>query len=1010
MASPPNLVQISFAGGIDESMTDEVLDPSTAFRVLENTRQDYQGGANKRLGFGSKTRNRFSGSRTSGARLTAYRGAPVIIDASATLDVYDENYALSTSIGTIPECASDAITLPRAKDDSQVFDVAIVNGVVVTSYKYWGYVSVANAATGVPVSPTVSLLGSGATDTIRTYLATFSSRYVAAFTLDANTTDLQVNIYDTTARTWGSAVVVEAASGTQVNMVSVASVSDRAIIAYAAGTDIKLKTYNQSGLILSQTVAVGAGTTHVAIDVVGTTAWLAAVQGAATNAGSFSTSTLASIAAYGSIGITPTVACARLDIASKTDTTKARVYMFDTTTTNGTELVFADVKTVASAAALDGSTVTVHNVAPSSRMFRQGTRFYMAVHGSPVTTTFFASNAQRVLHVVDCTENSTHLRPVAHVEPGLHAVVEGQSHWAFDASGRACFAYGVLTRGALAAQLDIVDSTAIKLLRLDFSSFLRFQNTEHDGALFFGGACTYAFDGEVAAEAGFLVAPPPPTLTASGGGFIPAGTYSYVVIYEYVGSDGRVVYSGVSTPTSINFVGASDVTVKIAPLTVTARTGLGLRAVPYRTTIGGSAPYYRLDAVQNNTSTGLLSYVDQTTDATLAARPKLYAPNLPQVDGDKLDRRAPPGMSAIVSYNGFLCGASGQSVLGSGQSVYGEATWFSPVFETPIPDGGAIAALATQDGTLYVFKRTSIFALNGEPPSDNASAGGLGAPRRLSSDLGCINPRSVVTTSIGIFFQSDRGIEILDRSGNVSYIGQKIQRTLASFPIVSSAVVDTRNSLVRFSLAASETDGIVDVGGRDVVYDLQLGVWTSVDRKKGQSADEASQDACVVLDGDVWRYAWLGRDGFLYTERLASDSNAHLDGSTWITRAAETGSFKTGGIQGQQAVSWVQLLERKTTDHDSAIALAYNYDSAFQTATTWQSPAINTVLSGGWPITQLRHQPHDDSQPCQGIRARVTDATPTSGAVGSGAASTWIALSLDITPKPGLFEVPEELT
>jgi hypothetical protein len=63
MASPPSLVQISFAGGIDESMTDEVLDPSQAFRVLENTRQDYQGGANKRLGFAPQSRSRLSGSR-----------------------------------------------------------------------------------------------------------------------------------------------------------------------------------------------------------------------------------------------------------------------------------------------------------------------------------------------------------------------------------------------------------------------------------------------------------------------------------------------------------------------------------------------------------------------------------------------------------------------------------------------------------------------------------------------------------------------------------------------------------------------------------------------------------------------------------------------------------------------------------------------------------------------------------------------------------------------------------
>jgi hypothetical protein len=313
------------------------------------------------------------------------------------------------------------------------------------------------------------------------------------------------------------------------------------------------------------------------------------------------------------------------------------------------------------------------------------------------------------------------------------------------------------------------------------------------------------------------------------------------------------------------------------------------------------------------------------------------------------------------------------------------------------------------DGTLYIFRRTSILSLAGEPPTDNGSSGGLGSPRDLGANVGCKSARSVCVTSEGIFFQSDRGIELLDRGGNVSFVGYKVARTLASYPIVSSAVLDTRNSLVRFSLSGSTSSGRVAVGGRDVVYDLRLNVWTSVDRKYGQQADEASQDARVIVSSGSYLYAWLGRDGYVYVERLSSDGSAYLDGSQWIIRAAETGSFKTGGIQGKQVVNSVQLIERKSTDHNVAIALAYNYESAFRSATTWASAAVNTVLTAGWPITQLRHQPHDDGE-CQGVRVRVTDATPTSGTVGPGAASTWIGLSLDITPKPGMHPVPEGFT
>jgi hypothetical protein len=42
------------------------------------------------------------------------------------------------------------------------------------------------------------------------------------------------------------------------------------------------------------------------------------------------------------------------------------------------------------------------------------------------------------------------------------------------------------------------------------------------------------------------------------------------------------------------------------------------------------------------------------------------------------------------------------------------------------------------------------------------------------------------------------------------------------------------------------------------------------------------------------------------------------------------------------------------------------------------------------------------------VRVKLVDATPTSGTVGSGKGASWIALTLDITPQQGAFEVPEE--
>ena len=349
--------------------------------------------------------------------------------------------------------------------------------------------------------------------------------------------------------------------------------------------------------------------------------------------------------------------------------------------------------------------------------------------------------------------------------------------------------------------------------------------------------------------------------------------------------------------------------------------------------------------------------------------------------------------------------ASGRDLRWSGQTVVGEGTWFSSIFQQPI-DEDWLTAIAAQDGTLYAFTRRRIYAIAGEAPSDNGASGGLGPPRRLACDVGCIDPRSVVVTSAGIFFRSERGIELLNRGGSVVWVGEPVRSTLASYPVMTSAVLDSRNNLVRFTLAESEADGYAFGNSRTLVFDLAIGSWISVDKIAANTA----QDAAIVCYAGVWRYAFVTSDGYVYVERLASDQEAYLDGrasGTWITMAAETAWFKAGGLQGKQILSHVLLLARKHTDLKLKLSLAYNYEQGFRSARAWSNVEISGLLNAGWPITQLKHEAHNDA-PCQAVRIRIEDAPD--GVMSSGKGSTWIGLTLDIVPKPGVFDVPTEAT
>jgi len=48
-------------------------------------------------------------------------------------------------------------------------------------------------------------------------------------------------------------------------------------------------------------------------------------------------------------------------------------------------------------------------------------------------------------------------------------------------------------------------------------------------------------------------------------------------------------------------------------------------------------------------------------------------------------------------------------------------------------------------------------------------------PSLIPTDTGTINPRSIVLTPMGIMYQSEKGIYLLDRSLQVSYIGADVE-------------------------------------------------------------------------------------------------------------------------------------------------------------------------------------------------------------------------------------------
>lgn len=1002
MAREP-LLEIPFSAGIDQSQRAEVMDARAAFVALENGRHTHRGGYSKRWGFSAQTLSRLDAtSRSAGYKLLAHGQQTCVIDGS-TLDAYSTAASCNVSRGRVPECALSMMKAPSPPGGSGYLlsDACQVGNYLALAYAAGTshYLAILDAQTGAVVrAPELAFTASVGES--YPLLATYSTYVIAVF-YDSGSSNLTGKYINTASaatittgwQTLSTDIATDVKTGIPVT-IGVESLSDRVAVVYVNGSagasQVTVKTLDVNTIpIETQTIATG-GVTPTAVAIEGSiadTLWVAWNQDTAVKVIGLDADVLATTLATTNTVVTVTTAPAYLGniaIVSSSTAGAGRLFVND-----GSDDVLRMCSfTTAAGAVSAGSMASARNVVFAGRPFRYGSRYYAPCRGY--------DTAENIAVLCDLSEANAWVRPVANVAPRIAKPGVNSCRVVAHSATEYWFPLAIQTTGTV---------YSAQIARFDFASSQRWQSIAHSGVTFLSGGLLTFFDGHLVREAGFVVRPPVPT-TSLGGAGITGTNYRYVAVYEQVDAAGNWHVSGVSDPSTAVSPANQTVTVTVRglgiSLRISATTDPTVRISIYRTLTGGEPPYYYLTSLSNTLTAATQTYADTTTDANLSPNAKLYAPSLPGVNGSAQDRRAPPGLAPIVSYAGMLVGSQGEDVFYSGQDVSGEGTWFNPIFQVPVSGDGDITGLAAQDGTLYVFKRRAIFALAGSPPSDNGSSGGLGTPQRLAVDVGCIDARSIVVTSFGILFQSERGIELLSRGGQqVIWIGAKVQDEIASRPYVTSAKLDAAQGLVYFELASAETTNQVSGTGRTLVLDLTvqgadgLPIWSSIDRRTNQAgtADAPAQDGCVVWSGSAYRYAWLGTDGRVYIE----DQTTHLDpGSAFVRQYGKAPWVHLAGIQGQQVVDRVLVLGEKHTDHDFTIRDAYDYSETFTTK------AYDSAKVSAMPIFNVDRDLSQSQG--QAVMVEFYDATPTGGGatVGTGKGATWVALTFSGEPKSGV--------
>jgi len=269
--------------------------------------------------------------------------------------------------------------------------------------------------------------------------------------------------------------------------------------------------------------------------------------------------------------------------------------------------------------------------------------------------------------------------------------------------------------------------------------------------MFFGDASNEnkKWDGTTLTKMGIDKPGSTPSVAVGAAGVL-TGDYKYVITFYRSGT-----YPHESDPcTETATVSPSSQKVDLSSIPTSADSQVTGRKI-YRTTAGGSSFLYLATIADNVTTT----YTDNTADTSLGS---LVSYN--------------NGVMPKVKYMAF----AGNRVWGSGNATNPSYVYYSQpsynvnesaescnalnflVFD--VGDDDIITGIIQWDNYLAVFKSNKFFLV------DTYNFG----VQRISGNIGCISPESLVSTPYGIGFWSEQGLMFFDGE-RVHYIGENIE-------------------------------------------------------------------------------------------------------------------------------------------------------------------------------------------------------------------------------------------
>lgn len=466
-----------------------------------------------------------------------------------------------------------------------------------------------------------------------------------------------------------------------------------------------------------------------------------------------------------------------------------------------------------------------------------------------------------------------------------------------------------------------------------------------DGNVLIPGNGVSYFDDGALRSIGTSAPPRTPTLVQSAGGSLTVlSQYQYCVVVEKRDASGNVWRSPPSVPAAITLTGAN------ATVTVTAQNwysdeiGVIYTVALYRTAANGSV--FRRIASATQTFASDSVFIDTAADTAITDGAILYTTG-------ELQTAITPPASHLALFNDRLWAVNRdfRTELWCTKNLRpGRQPEFINEGVVDIDDAyGDITGISSIADKGVVFKRNAIYFITGDGLTD-AGSGEAHRYVQVSQDIGAIPGSPVVAAGDVVYFVSDRGIYLIDRSGDVKFVGAAVDQ------FINAPLVQTPETIYDGVFHPKKNWVVFVTTNYILVHDRTLNYWTRFTGLSGMKRCLVVNNSLVLFrasDGTVWR---------------EGDTTQTTDQGVVYTGTVRSAWIRPNGFDGQLRL-WRAMCSMTRTSGGANItpALSVYLDNSETPVQSFSPPA---VIAGATSLIQMEARPQ--TQNCATFSVAVT--------------------------------------